>query len=225
MNIMVNYYRYDNDLAAHQKDLPLHRKSGRVCYALMDFNQSIILPANTCIKTCRRPAQEARHGFGGYKPWDISLGEPTYNPFAYDVGMLGNLFGTYLTVSSKQCHYSKTGSNSRIILKQDVVRFVPGCAALFDRMTTWVVPQRFTADEALEFFHNITDGLELDTPVKLKVIQRADEHWDKLTPKLYCSWSQFRTPPVTWWSNVLEWFLQFKPTRSVILATRRLLGI
>lgn len=101
MNIMVNYYRYDDDLNLHEKDIRVHRKSGRLCYAFMDFNQSIILPADTCIRTCRRPAQEAWHGFGGYKPWDISLGEPTYNPFAHDVGMLGNLFRTYLMVSVK----------------------------------------------------------------------------------------------------------------------------
>lgn len=102
---------------------------------------------------------------------------------------------------------------------------MPGCAALFDRMTTWVVPQRLTAEEALEFFRNIKDGLDLNAPLKLKIAQRRDEYWDRLTPETYRSWSQFRTPPVTWWSNVLEWFLMFRPTRYIILDVRRLLNI
>lgn len=97
---MVNYYRYDHNLKLHTEDLCAHRKTGLVRYALMDYNQSIILPADTCVRTCRRPAKEALYGSAAYKPWDIALGEPTYNPFAYDVGMLGNLFRTYFAVSS-----------------------------------------------------------------------------------------------------------------------------
>lgn len=96
---MVNYYRYDDDDESQAKGLRIHRKTGRVCYALMDYNQSLIFPADTCIRTCRRPAREAMRGSGEYKPWDVALGEPTYNPFAYDVGMLGNLLRTYHAVS------------------------------------------------------------------------------------------------------------------------------
>ncbi len=111
---------------------------------------------------------------------------------------------------------------------QEIVEYVPGCAALFDRMTTWVVTQRLTAHEALEFLRNTTDDLDheaFNTPLRLEPADYLDGYWGKLTPEIYQSWSQFRTPPVTWWSSVLEWFLQYKVTRRPILALRRLLDI
>ena len=95
-------------------------------------------------------------------------------------------------------------------------------------MTTWVVPQRFTAEEALEFLSNATAALSkeaLDAPVSLEIIKHDNEHWEKLSPEAYKIWSRFKTPPVTWWSNVLEWCLQYKPTRYMIVTARRILNI
>ena len=95
-------------------------------------------------------------------------------------------------------------------------------------MTTWVVPQRFTAEEALEFLNNATADLSkevLAAPVILEIINHDNEHWEKLSPEAYKIWSRFKTPPVTWWSNVLEWLLQYKPTRYIIVTARRILNV
>lgn len=96
---MVNCYRYDVLSEGFLDDLRRHRKGGNVYYALMDYDQSKILPADTDIRTCRRPSGEALYGHNLYKPWDTAHGEPTYNPFAFDVGMLGNLFRVHFIVS------------------------------------------------------------------------------------------------------------------------------
>lgn len=64
----------------------------------MDFDQSIILPEDTDLRTCLRPADETRYGDGTYKPWNGDFGEPSYNPFAFDVGMLGNIFRMHFNV-------------------------------------------------------------------------------------------------------------------------------
>lgn len=100
--MMVNYYRYDRNFIAHNEDLHTHRRNNDAYYALMDFDQSIILPSDTCLKNCRRPSSESRNGSCAYKPWDTDLGEPYYNPFAYDVGMLGNVFRWHLAVSTRR---------------------------------------------------------------------------------------------------------------------------
>ena len=70
-------------------------------YALMDFNQSIQLPVDTSLKVCRRSYEEADYGAMHYKPDDAWWGNPTYNPFAYDVGTLGNMFRFHFSVSTR----------------------------------------------------------------------------------------------------------------------------
>lgn len=105
---------------------------------------------------------------------------------------------------------------------------VPACAALFDKMTTWNVAERFTAEEALQFLRDATarlDAATLDAQVKLRLSESADSYWAMLSPETLGKWSSFRTPPVTQGSNVLEWFLQFRITRTPILAIRSLFGI
>ena len=64
----------------------------------MDFDQSIMLSSKTCVRTCRRPSVESQYGSPQYKPQDIAQGQLTYNPFAFDVGMLGNMFRVHFAV-------------------------------------------------------------------------------------------------------------------------------
>ena len=96
--MVVNCYRLDSDVQQLQEDLREHRTRDDVAYALMDYDQSIQLPAGVSVKDCRRPSHEAEMGADIYKPLDVWLGEPEYNPFAFDVGMLGNLFRSHLSV-------------------------------------------------------------------------------------------------------------------------------
>ena len=65
----------------------------------MDYDQSIQLPPEVSLRDCRRPSDEAYSGWDLYKPDDLCNGQAEYNPFAFDVGMLGNLFRVHLSVS------------------------------------------------------------------------------------------------------------------------------
>lgn len=100
---MVNCYKYDKFGDSFGDDLRRHRKSKNIYYALMDYDQAIMLPEDTDIRACVRPSSEARHGDGTYKLWNGGFGEPTYNPFAFDVGMLGNVFRAHLSVRGLDC--------------------------------------------------------------------------------------------------------------------------
>lgn len=95
VNILLNCYRL---AGTFDDDLRKHRKDGNIYYTIMDYDQSIILPPDTDLRTCTRPINESGHGSDVYKAWNGSFAAPTYNPFAYDVGMLGNLFRRHLRV-------------------------------------------------------------------------------------------------------------------------------
>ena len=80
-------------------------------WALMDYDQSIQHPENVSLKQYRRPADEAWAGAEMYRPEDIYLGEPTYNPFAFDVAMLGNLFRVHFAVRRADIIVGTTGAD------------------------------------------------------------------------------------------------------------------
>ena len=75
-----------------------HWTKDDVVWALMDYDQSIKHPTNVSLRHYRRSTDEAWAGADIYRPDDVYLGEPTYNPFAFDVAMLGNLFRVQFSV-------------------------------------------------------------------------------------------------------------------------------
>ena len=97
-NMLVSCYRQDRIVEQFMRDLSELRREDHVRYAFMDYDQSIQLPLDVSVKECRRPSSEAWVGWDFYKPLDVWLGESRYNPFAFDVGMLGNMFRVYLAV-------------------------------------------------------------------------------------------------------------------------------
>lgn len=211
---------------AFRDDLRRHRQSGMAYYALMDFDQSLILPTDTDLRACRRPSAEALYGNAVYKPWDVSRGEPSYNPFAFDVCMLGNLFCMHLSVSQLLRRLPHlTGSYLHI---QDVVPVVPACAALFDKMTTHVVSQRFTAEEALRFLGDVTatlDQAELQTPVKLEVSEDFGCYWDKLSSEQRNKWEHLRTPKESWTGYMLDFMTRYQVTYEILSFIRRVFDV
>ena len=94
----MNCYRLDRDRALLRDDVRNHRSGGDVYYAFIDFDQSIMLPEGVSLRERSRPADETGYGAMLYKPCDVALCEPMYNPFAFDVGMLGNIFRTHFSV-------------------------------------------------------------------------------------------------------------------------------
>ncbi|EJF65244.1 hypothetical protein DICSQDRAFT_124494 [Dichomitus squalens LYAD-421 SS1] len=210
-NVVVNCYRLDRDMDRLSEDLVDHRRRPDVLYALMDYDQSIYLPQVTSLEHCRRPAQEAWAGADMYRPDDVCVGEPTYNPFAYDVAMLGNLF---------RVNFSRA------------VPLMPALPALFDKMTTHIVSQRFTAEEALKFLNDSAmdvpqDALEapLELGMEYGAMFDSEVYWSRLPPGLQASWTDYRAPPLPRSFWILNWLIQIPIFRRVIVPGRRFLGI
>ncbi|KAM5542863.1 hypothetical protein V8D89_003247 [Ganoderma adspersum] len=196
-NIIVSCYRPDRDHEKFRDDLRELRRGDDVRYAFMDYDQSIQLPLDVSLKDYRCPSTEAWMGSDLYKPLDVWLGETQYNPFAFDVGTLGNLFRVYFW---------------------EAVPIVPALAPLFDGMTTHVVSRRFTAQEALDFFKSHVESPPqdvLDTPVTLQVdyetMIKPELYWSKLAPVVQAHWSQFREPPLPRWWHLLNWLMGTVP--------------
>ncbi|KAI0745684.1 hypothetical protein C8Q76DRAFT_704535 [Earliella scabrosa] len=210
-NVVTNCYRLDQDWEQLQKDLRDHWTKDDVVWALMDYDQSIKHPTNVSLKHYRRPTDEAWAGADIYRPDDVYLGEPTYNPFAFDVAMLGNLFRVQFS---------------------DAVSNVPALAAMFDRMTTHVYASRFTADEAYTFLQEETTSLTaevLATAVELEprweALADTNIYWSRLGPHIQCTWRHFRTPPASRRGKLFSWIMGFPTCYKSIAFVRRLLQL
>ena len=69
-------------------------------YCLFDFNLSVAFPLDIPIEKCRLDSEESWVGWPWYTPFDTSHGELDYDPFLFDVGLMGNMLKEYLTVRS-----------------------------------------------------------------------------------------------------------------------------
>ena len=99
-NILVNGYCPD---ATEPRDiLTAHlRSSPKLAFCLFDFDLSIQAPPGASLEDYRRPSDESSFGSTMYHPQlDVSLAQPEYNPFAYDVGCLGNMLISFVAVST-----------------------------------------------------------------------------------------------------------------------------
>lgn len=96
---MINWYCNNSPSDLCTQRLREHIQSPAVEYALFDFDLSLQMPLDISLKKCRRPAHEAFKGKRSYIPEDVFHGEPHYNPFAFDVACLGNLYLCYFKAS------------------------------------------------------------------------------------------------------------------------------
>ncbi|KAH9895166.1 hypothetical protein C8Q73DRAFT_644721 [Cubamyces lactineus] len=210
-NILLNWYCRDVQKASCTKCLRAHYQSSSALYALFDFDLSLHLPPSTSLKDCLRPASEAFIGRSDYHPTDIYQGEPYYNPFAFDVACLGNLFSFYFA---------------------EAIPSSPFLAALFSRMTTHVIDDRFTAAEALAFVHEIEGALPpdvLDSAVNLKpdcdVLDHPERYWSRLHPDDQIKWQSHRPPPLSWTTRIMRWISTTELGCRIVPFVRRSLGI
>ena len=107
---------------------------------------------------------------------------------------------------------------------------MPALAALFDRMTTHVVNDRFTAEEAYDFFRDNTNHLPHDTlktHLELRIgfdaMADNDVYWSKLSPQLQEAWARHRAPPLPWWAFLLDRILSYKLGWRIVTFVRRVL--
>ncbi|KAF8067477.1 other/AgaK1 protein kinase [Lyophyllum atratum] len=190
-NILVNHFgrQSDDDTNMLRQSL---RSQNRLTYALFDFDCSTMFPQSYTLEECRLPYQRSWRTLYLQVPSDTSHGEPDFDPFAFDVGMLGVMF----------CHRF-----------QHLTPKVPMLAPLFDRMITRNIPQRFTAAEAFLFFEEqvypqTTESQLEEDPVTLRddKFRRFDfyNRWEGLDPSFVEKWAAFREPPVPWRNRVLR---------------------
>ncbi|EIW56464.1 uncharacterized protein TRAVEDRAFT_73041, partial [Trametes versicolor FP-101664 SS1] len=211
-NILADYYCYHEvNCDTRQQAIRDSSRSRPITYALFDFNLSLQLPLETSLKNCRRPASEAMLGVSVYHPDDVLQCEPFYNPFAYDVGCLGFLFINYLT---------------------NAIPTVPMLAALFGKMTTHVVSERFTAAEALYFIHRIeTDTTPeiLQSPITLEqnylAMNDPSLYWSCTAPEFQSAWSSHRPPPFSLRIRLLRWLGSTVRSYKFLKLVRRILCI
>ncbi|KAI0070377.1 hypothetical protein K474DRAFT_1687476 [Panus rudis PR-1116 ss-1] len=195
-NIAKNYYTWGIAPGPESRHLiDEHKRSGRLQYALFDFDIAMQFPEDISVKDFRLPSARAFCGWSQYHPRDVYRGQVDYNPFAFDVACLGHLLAsTYMSAIPK----------------------IPLLAPLFDKMTTHIIQERFTACEALSFFLNeiqtsLSDDL-LDEPVELESapICLVDLCWRDLSPEFCTRWRSYRTPPIPWYDRALDWVVSFR---------------
>jgi len=123
-------------------------------------------------------------------PSDTSHGEPDFDPFAFDVGMLGVMF----------CHEF-----------QHLTCIAPMLAPLFDRMTTRNMPKRFTAAETLRFFEEQTYPQSTEDHLSAIPFERDNfqpfdiyDRWKDLDQSFVEKWAAFRDPPVPLRARILR---------------------
>ncbi|KAI0369718.1 hypothetical protein BV20DRAFT_348772 [Pilatotrama ljubarskyi] len=210
-NIVVNGYSPSVKGEEFADRLREYRRHNETFYALIDYDQSLILPPNVSLRDCRRPAAEAWIGANPFKPSDINLGQPHYNPFAYDVAALGLLFRYYFA---------------------EAVPALPGLAALFDRMTDHSPSRRLTAEEALVFLDELTMTKPLET-LKMHLVMKpsaeamilTDTYWNKLSPEEQLLWGKYRTPSRSLLARVLDWVTDYPIGWTIVCFVRRALQI
>ncbi|TFK69662.1 hypothetical protein BDN72DRAFT_596420 [Pluteus cervinus] len=129
------------------------RSRGLLTYALFDFGLSI--PPSVDNTTYRLPYQLSWDG-SEMQPNDTAQGEFDYDPFAFDIGTLGNVF----------CRTF-----------QYCCQDLPMLAPFLDKMVTRDIPRRFTASQALNFFET-----QVLTQLPAKQLQHMYIRWEMSAP-------------------------------------------
>ncbi|KAI0363340.1 hypothetical protein BV20DRAFT_151178 [Pilatotrama ljubarskyi] len=210
-NILVNWYCGDAPHQSCAQRLSKHNRSPAAAYALFDFDMSLQLPLETNLEHCRRPALEAFTGKETYHPADVYQGETHYNPFAFDVACLGNLY---------LYHFA------------EAIPSVPLLVPLFAKMTTHIIDDRYSAQEALTFFSEIEAASSpeiLDCVVLLKPdfdpLDDPDLYWSRLDPEHQASWQSHKPPQRSWITRLLRWLTSTETGYWTITSLRRTLHI
>ncbi|KAK0235922.1 other/AgaK1 protein kinase [Armillaria nabsnona] len=153
------------------------RDRGLIKYAMFDFDLSIRMPESVRLLP-------ASHTWITVGPWphDVAQGEYMYDPFAYDVALLGIVF----------CQAF-----------QHLTQFVPMLAPLFDSMVTDDLSRRFTAAQALAFLSdNWKEFISTSQSIPYGLDEYGVHFWDKydrwagLPDDFVQKWGSFREPLV-----------------------------
>ncbi|KAG6839654.1 hypothetical protein C0991_000488 [Blastosporella zonata] len=90
-NVLVNQFTgFSEDFRGSNRTTL--RSQGCLTYALFDFSLATMFPSSTSLTECRLPSSLSFRNYPPQRPSDTLQGELDYNPFAFDVGMLGVFF-------------------------------------------------------------------------------------------------------------------------------------
>ncbi|KNZ79935.1 hypothetical protein J132_08412 [Termitomyces sp. J132] len=156
---------------------------------------------------CRLPSYVSFNTLPDQVPADTSQGEFDFNPFAFDVGMLGVLF----------CHEF-----------QYLTWTAPMLAPLLDRMTTRYIERRFKASEALQFFEEEVLSNTAEHVLSSSLPPRTAtgafdtfDRWAGLDPNFVDKWSAFREPPVPLHLKCLRYVCEYPWIFDAVSFVRR----
>ncbi|XP_006455018.1 hypothetical protein AGABI2DRAFT_120971 [Agaricus bisporus var. bisporus H97] len=202
-NALVSHFADDG---ATYRDHSVRKRlqwSNDLIHCLFDFDISMMLPADTDRVRCRLSYKLAWDG-SGYQPDDTMQGEFDYNPFAYDVGMLGRVL---------------------CVDYQHLVPQIPMLAPFLDRMVTRNISLRFNAAQALQFFEAFLPEISeevLDSVYyeKTKASDYEWNRWEGLPPNFIKKWEDYREPPVPFSTTVLRWIFSFERMPYILPVVR-----
>ncbi|KAH9477401.1 hypothetical protein JR316_0009614 [Psilocybe cubensis] len=172
------------------------RHGGKILYGLYDYDFSVMLPAGVDRRDFRLPYDRSWGTFNIV--YDTAGGECDYDPFAFDVGILG----------ATLCKYH-----------QHLAPVLPLLAPLLDKMTTWDIINRFTASEALQFFEERLAEfpeqlLEVGIPEEMITGKYTTcNRWENIPCNVVEKWKCYKTPPVSWRLRILRALYRLTATR------------
>ncbi|KAF9003012.1 hypothetical protein BDQ17DRAFT_1280113 [Cyathus striatus] len=209
-NTVFNYVPADKEgNYCWEPIITLLRSRKQLQYAIIDFGLSIKFPDNYSLQQCRLPHWQSR--FGAYSiPNDCMQGEFDFDPFAYDVGVLGCVFSDYF---------------------KQLIPYAPMLAPLIDKMLARNIRNRFTASEALQFFEEMRTGLteeQLMTdisyiPRRYGVYYESYDRWAGLPEEFVKGWSKYREPPLPRSTVILRSICEISCMYSLVAGIRRLM--
>ncbi|KAF9011294.1 kinase-like domain-containing protein [Cyathus striatus] len=152
----------------------------QLVYSVIDFGISIKFPDDYSAEQCRLPYKES--WWGTHFIPDTMQGEFDFDPFAYDVGVLGIVFAESF---------------------QYLTPLAPMLAPLIDKMVTRNIQNRFTASQALQFLEDMRAELteeqlsasSNDTRIYIEDYEDYDR-WAGLPADFVEKWVDYREPPL-----------------------------
>ncbi|XP_006463400.1 hypothetical protein AGABI2DRAFT_120221 [Agaricus bisporus var. bisporus H97] len=205
-NVLVNHFSGEDDTFYRESRSRIRLQwADALQYCLFDFDLSMMLPPDTDRTRCRLPYRESWIS-SGWQTHDTSQGEFDYDPFAFDVGMLGDVFCTEY---------------------QHLCRHIPMLAPFFDRMTTRNIPKRFTAAEALEFFEEFLPKIPTTdlytcywTDPEGSQLYDVYDRWKDLSPDFIKEWEDYKEPRIPTRTAFLRWLCSYDLMSIVVPAVR-----
>ncbi|KAH9476050.1 hypothetical protein JR316_0011620 [Psilocybe cubensis] len=171
-NLLINHFSNANALYMGDNSFRWNLlKRGALICVLSDFDHSILLDEETYGPNPWLSILEA-HVTGDYPPFETLHGHVDYDPFKYNVALLGILFN-------------------------DRFQHAPLIAPLIERMVTSRVDKRFTAKEALAFAEGIlptVTGMRTPLPDQTPItsIYCKADLWKDLPEEFVAQWADYR---------------------------------